>query len=256
MQTRPYILAENTWKTVKNTPYDVAVLPWGATEAHGLHLPYGTDNIQCDHIAAEAARVAWERGTRPVVLPTVPFGVNTGQLDIKLDINMNPSTQAAILHDIIDVLSRQNIGKLVILNGHGGNDFKQMLRELQPKFPKVFLCTVNWWQVVPEKPIFGQATDHSGRMETSSMLAIAPEVVRMQDAGEGRQHQFTVRALRERWAWAQREWSKASDDTGMGSPGPADPKTGRKYLDMLTKEIGDFLYELASTPVEKLYSRD
>ncbi len=67
-----------------------------------------------------------------VVLPTVPFGVNTGQLDVKLDINMNPSTQLALLNDVAEVLSRHGIPKLVILNGHGGNDFKQMIRELAP----------------------------------------------------------------------------------------------------------------------------
>src|SRR3712207_9422514 len=88
MPGRPYVLTETTWKTVKSTSYDVAILPWGATEAHNYHLPYGTDTIQCDRAAAEAARLAWERGARVVVLPTVPFGVNTSQLDIELCLNM------------------------------------------------------------------------------------------------------------------------------------------------------------------------
>src|SRR5688500_14983254 len=87
---RPYILAETTWKTVRETRYEVAVLPWGATEAHNFHLPYATDTIQCDALAAESARVAWEAGARVVVLPTVPFGVQTTQLDIPLCLNMNP----------------------------------------------------------------------------------------------------------------------------------------------------------------------
>src|SRR4051812_12471447 len=97
MPGRPYILAETTWKSVRDTAYEVAVLPWGATEAHNYHLPYGTDTIQCDHLAAAAAGKAWETGTRVVVLPTIPFGVQTGQLDIPLCINMNPSTQLAVL---------------------------------------------------------------------------------------------------------------------------------------------------------------
>ena len=132
MPSRPYILAETHWKAVKNTDYAVAVLPWGATEAHNYHLPYATDVIECDHIAGEAARIAWERGVKVIVLPTVPFGVNTGQFDIRLDINMNPSTQAAVLRDVVESLSRQGFTKLVVLNGHGGNDFRQMIRELQP----------------------------------------------------------------------------------------------------------------------------
>src|SRR6476661_1775968 len=104
MSERPWVLAESTWKTVDATPYAAAILPWGATEAHNYHLPYGTDNIQSEAVAIRAAERAWQRGARAVVLPTVPFGVNTTQLDIKLTINMNPSTQAAVLGDIVSAL--------------------------------------------------------------------------------------------------------------------------------------------------------
>jgi len=68
MPPRPYILNELTWKTVRDTRYEVAVLPWGATEAHNLHLPYSTDNIETERIAALAARHASEHGARVVVL--------------------------------------------------------------------------------------------------------------------------------------------------------------------------------------------
>src|SRR5258707_15534090 len=129
---RPYILDELTWKTVRDTRYDVAVLPWGATEAHNYHLPYTTDNMQAEAVAGLAAERAWQRGAKVVVLPVVPFGVNTGQLDIPLCINMNPSTQALVLRDVAKSLAGQGIPKLVVLNGHGGNDFRQMIRELQP----------------------------------------------------------------------------------------------------------------------------
>jgi len=124
---RPYILAESNWKTVKNEQYELAVLPWGATEAHNYHLPYGTDIIEADHIAAESARKAWGQGAKVTILPTIPFGVNTGQSDIYLDINMNPSTQLAILKDVLSVLNRQGIKKFMILNSHGGNNFKPIV---------------------------------------------------------------------------------------------------------------------------------
>src|SRR5438034_285179 len=102
---RPYILNELTWKAVRDARYDVAVLPWGATEAHNLHLPYSTDNVETERIAALAARHASERGARVVVLPVVPFGVNTGQLDIPLCLNLNPSTQALVLRDLATALA-------------------------------------------------------------------------------------------------------------------------------------------------------
>src|SRR5436309_214663 len=175
MPIRPFILSEITWKTVDSTQYELAILPWGATEAHNYHLPYATDTIQCDHIAAEAARRAWDAGARVVVLPTVPFGVQTGQLDIPLCLNLNPSTQAAILADVAKSLDGQGVRKLVILNGHGGNDFRQMIRELQPQ-ARVFLCAVNWYKVVDQKAYFTDLGDHAGEMETSVMLHIAPDL--------------------------------------------------------------------------------
>ena len=78
MPGRPYVLAETNWKSVKKTEFQLAILPWGATEAHNYHLPYSTDVIQCDEITAEAARLAWEKGAKSIMLPTIPFGVNTG----------------------------------------------------------------------------------------------------------------------------------------------------------------------------------
>jgi hypothetical protein len=61
--SRPYILAETNWKAVKDTHYDVAVLPWGATEAHNYHLPYATDNYEADALASRSG--AFGMGGRP-----------------------------------------------------------------------------------------------------------------------------------------------------------------------------------------------
>ena len=197
MTVRPYLLAETTWKTVREMAYDVAVLPWGATEAHNYHLPYGTDNVECDYIAAEAARRAWEAGARVVVLPIVPFGVQTGQLDIRFCLNLNPSTQAAMLGDLARSLEGQGVRKLVILNGHGGNDFRATIRELQPRL-KIFLCVANWYQVVNAADYFDDLGDHAGELETSIMLHIAPALVRpLSEAGEGKARRFRIAALRE-----------------------------------------------------------
>src|SRR2546430_5580274 len=140
---RPYMLNELTWKAVRDARYEVAVLPWGATEAHNLHLPYSTDNVETERIAALAARHASERGARVVVLPVVPFGVNTGQLDIPLCLNLNPSTQALVLRDLATALAGQGVPKLVVLNGHGGEDLQQKIPGGQPA-PPPLLCTGRW----------------------------------------------------------------------------------------------------------------
>jgi creatinine amidohydrolase len=253
MPGRPYVLNETTWKTIRGTPYEVAVLPWGATEAHNYHLPYGTDTIQCDLIAAEAARLAWERGARVVVLPTVPFGVNTGQLDIELCLNMNPSTQSALLGDLVHALGGQGIQKLVVLNGHGANDFRQMIRELQPS-TDVFVCAVNWYTVVDPRGHFEDLGDHAGELETSVMMTLAPELVLpLSEAGEGAERRPKIRALRERWAWAPRRWTQVSADTGIGNPKAATAEKGRLYVEEVTAKIAAFLVELAEADLEEMY---
>jgi creatinine amidohydrolase len=250
---RPYLLNELTWKTVRDTRYEVAVLPWGATEAHNFHLPYTTDNIETERIAALAAGYAWERGARVVVLPLVPFGVNTGQLDIPLCLNLNPSTQSLMLRDLAASLAGQGISKLVILNGHGGNDFRQMIRELQPAV-SLFLCTVNWYQVVDAKAFFSDLGDHAGELETSVMLHIAPELVRpLSEAGPGGARRFPIAGLKAGWAWAPRQWRQVTDDTGVGNPAAATAEKGRKYVEAVSEKIGGFLVELAKADTARMY---
>ena len=250
---RPYILDELTWKAVRDARYDVAVLPWGATEAHNLHLPYATDNIQAEELAARAAERAWNRGAKVVVLPVVPFGVNTGQLDIPLCVNMNPSTQALVLRDVAMSLAGQGIAKLVIFNGHGANDFRQMIRELQPQV-SLFLCVVNWFKVVDPKPFFTDLGDHAAELETSVMQHVASELVLpLSEAGSGAARKFKISAFREGWAWAPRQWRQVTDDTGSGNPSAATPDKGKRYVQAVTERVGDFLVELAKADTKTMY---
>lgn len=250
---RPYLLAETTWKSVRDSAYAVAVLPWGATEAHNLHLPYGTDSIEVGHIAAESARIAWEAGTRVIVLPTVPFGVNTGQLDIPLCLNMNPSTQAAVLRDLSESVECAGIRRLVLLNGHGGNDFRAIIRELAPG-RSLFLCAVNWYSAVDPRSFFAEPGDHAGELETSAMQSIAPELVRpLSEAGPGKSRRFRVRGLREGLAWAPRRWTQLTTDTGVGDPSRATAEKGARFLAAVISELAEFFGELAAADPEDLY---
>ncbi|HET6423697.1 MAG TPA: creatininase family protein [Planctomycetaceae bacterium] len=253
MTARPYILAETTWETVRQTAYEVAILPWGATEAHNRHLPYATDTIQCDAVAAEAARLAWEAGTKTVVFPTVPYGVNTGQREIPFCLNMNPSTQQAVLMDIAETVQLHGVKKLVILNGHGGNDFRQIIRELQPRL-SLLICQVHWFRCVNPAPYFTTPGDHAGELETSVMMEIAPDLVRpLSEAGPGQEHPFRIRGLREGWAWTQRRWVDATDDTGTGNPYDATREKGRKFLDAVSQQIAGFLVDLVAADITKLH---
>jgi creatinine amidohydrolase len=251
---RPYVLTETNWKSVQETTFQLAILPWGATEAHNYHLPYGTDNYQVDHVAISAAEKAWNQDTKVLVLPNIPYGINTGQLDIPLCMNLLPSTQLAILKDITDVLHRHQINKLVILNGHGGNNFKTMIRELSFHFPEVFVCWVNWYQVVDWQAYFDEPGDHAGEMETSAMMAIRNDLVLSLDqAGLGDSKTFKLKAFKEGWATAQRKWSAISKDTGVGNPTRATKEKGVKYLRDCVNGLAGFFEELGKTTIDDLY---
>ena len=253
MPPRPYVLAETNWKAVKDTPFEVAILPWGATEPHNYHLPYGTDNYESRSIAEGAAEIAWKQGAKVVVLPTVPFGVNTGQLNLRLAINMNPSTQFAVLSDIASAISQQGVRKLLVLNSHGGNDFKQMIRELQPRV-NLFICTINWWTCVKGAEYFDEPGDHAGEMETSMMMVLEPDLLLpLSEAGPGKAKKFRVAGLREGWAWTPRQWSKVTSDTGTGNPAASTRAKGEKFIRAVTEKIGGFLVDLAKTDPDDMY---
>jgi creatinine amidohydrolase len=250
---RPFVLAETTWKTLREVEYEVAILPWGATEAHNLHLPYSTDSVQAEAIAIEAAGKAWEAGARCIVLPTVPFGANAQQVDIPHTLNLNPSTQAFVLADLVESLEAQGLSKLLILNGHGGNEFRPVIRELQAK-TDVFLCLVDWYRVLHTPEFFQDPGDHAGEMETSLMSYLVPDLVLpLSEAGEGRARVFRMKAIQDGTAWAPRNWIQVTKDTGVGDPKAATAQKGEAFFQALTHRLGEFLVELADADLDDLY---
>jgi len=251
---RPYVLAESNWKAVKDEKFTVAVLPWGATEAHNYHLPYGTDNIQAEEIAIGAAKIAWHNKAKVTVLPTIPFGVNTGQLDVSLCMNMSPSTQYAVLKDVVQVLNGQNINKLVIVNAHGGNNFKQIIRELSVDFPKLFVCSLNWWQAVDSSEYFEEPGDHAGELETAVMMHLRPGLVLpLEEAGDGASKSFKLKALKDGWVSAQRQWTSVTKDTGVGNPEKATSENGEQFFNHATAKIASFFEELHGADLNDMY---
>lgn len=253
MTLRPWVLAELPWPTVKEGAYDLAVLPWGATEAHNTHLPYQSDTVMAESVAIEAARLAWERGARPVVLPSIPFGVQTGQREIPLCVNLSPSTQALMLRDIAESVLDAGIGKLLVLHGHGGNDLKQAIRELQGSHD-LLIAQAYWYRAVDPRPYFDPPGDHAGALETSVMMHLRPEqVAPLEQAGPGAARRPVVKAFAEGWAWMPRRWVDVTDDTGDGDPRSATREAGERYFRAVTEALAGFFVELGQADRERLY---
>lgn len=246
-------LAITPYGKVKDVKYDLAVLPWGATEPHNLHLPYLTDCLLAEAIALDAADVAYrEKGEQVMVLPPIAMGAqNPGQRDLSFCIHYRYETQKAILTDIVASLYRQGMRKLVIINGHGGNSFKGMIRDLAVDYPDFLVVTSEWFTVEPASAYFEEKDDHAGEMETSVMMYYYPQWVRLEEAGPGKAKAFNVKGLNEKIAWTPRCWTQVTQDTGIGDPRKASAEKGerfaraivRKYADLFSDLIRNSLYE-------------
>jgi creatinine amidohydrolase len=253
---RPWVLAETNYAYTKEHRYDTAVLPLGATEPHNFHLPYGTDTFQCDEVGERICAAAHARGAKVVLLPTIPYGTETNQMAFPLAMNVNPSTLAAMIRDLVDALVHHGVKKILLLNGHGGNEMKWLLRELHMQTPaKLFLC--NWYQVAGDKyrDIYVDAGDHAGEMETAMMLAYRPHLVVHNSDGslhadDGAVQEPKFEAVRKGWVAITRPWHLLTTNTGVGNPHPATADKARQMMEIVVERLAQFLVELSAAPLD------
>ena len=278
-------LSVSTFGVARQHQYEVAILPWGATEPHNLHLPYMTDCILSQAVAVDAAQRALDRyGVRCMVLPPVMMGSqNPGQRDLPFCIHYRYETQQAILRDIVDSLCHQGMRRLLIINGHGGNSFKQMIRDIPTPNPSrgegslntlsnepseanqaplpsggdgggLLLASAEWFKMAPARDYFEQPGDHADEIETSVMMHYHPELVRLEEAGEGRSKSFAIPALREGKVWMPRHWTLVTEDTGIGNPALSTAEKGRRFADACADGFAQFLRDFAKiNRQEELY---
>lgn len=247
-------LSTSCFGVTKDISYDLVVQPWGAIEPHNLHLPYLTDSILSHDVAVDAARTAKERyGINVMVMPSVSLGSqNPGQRDLKFCVHARYETQKAILSDIVSSLHHQGMKRIIIINGHGGNSFKNMIRDLAVDFPDMLIACSEWYKVLPAKDYFENPGDHADELETSVMMHYHPELVNLEEAGEGKSGGFAQKNLVNGVAWVPRNWLKVSHDTGIGSPKKSSPDKGKKFAEAVASIYADLFYELTKNE-EELY---
>jgi creatinine amidohydrolase len=253
--TRPWTLAELDYGQVKaGPPFEVAVLPLGATEPHNLHLPYGTDTYQVEAVGRLACARAAEAGARVLLLPAIPYGTETNQMRFPLAMNLNPSTLARVLADLVESLATHGVRKCVLLNGHGGNDLKWVLREMHRTTPvHLFLC--NWYKVAADRhrELFEDAGDHAGELETSMMLAHHPELVALDKADPGSLATTRFEAVNRGWVEITRPWHLLTTNSGAGDPRPATAAKGEALTEIVVARLAGFLQDLAASDVDDAF---
>ena len=256
---RPWILAETNYAVTKENPYEVAVLPLGATEPHNLHLPYSTDTLEGTAIGEQVCEAAHQQGAKVVLLPTVPYGTETNMHALPLAMNLDPSTLYQVVGNLVESLVNSGIYKIILLNSHGGNEMKPLLRELCGRTDAhLFLC--NWYQMIKDQSaeIFEHPDDHAGEMETSLALAYFPELVaRHQDgsltADDGQTRPFRFQALQEGWVSITRPWHLLTTNAGSGNPHAASAEKGERLMQLMVDRLSQFLVELSASPLDDTF---
>lgn len=251
-----WVLADQTHHAIRTTAWEVAVLPFGATEPHNLHMPYGTDTFQVDVLGRQACQYAYERGAKVLLLPTMPFGVNTNHLQIPgaLALSVTPTTLLKFLADVVDSLERQGLRKLVLLNGHGGNELKPLIREMHHR-TRVFVCLCDWYRVAVDqyRGLIERPGEHADEVETSMGMAYFPHLLDLERAGPGTARPARFDAINRGWISVTRPWHLVTEDTGLGDPSAASAEKGRRIASIVVERLGSFLADLARSPMDERF---
>ena len=257
---RPYILSETNYAYTKANPYEVAVLPLGATEPHNLHLPYGTDMFEGTIVGERICAAAHAKGAKVVLLPTIPYGTETNMHRLPLAINVDPTTLFRFVTDIVKSCLNSGVRKIVLLNSHGGNEMKPLLRELADKIDgQLFLC--NWYQALTKDDagqIFEHPDDHAGEMETSFILAYYPHLVAKTPEGklaadDGVAAMTRFEAVNRGWVSITRPWHLLTTNTGSGYPHAASAEKIHQLMPILVDRLATFLVELSNAKMDERF---
>jgi len=163
-------------RAVRGDP--LVVLPFGATEEHGSHLPLGTDSMQCDEVVR---RVSDEFGA--LVLPSVRYGECRTTRNFPGTISLRSETVQSVAFDIVSELARNGVKRVLVLSGHAGSGHMAAIRlgvqravEQNPSLRAMVLSDYDIAYDLAGKE-FPASDGHAGQIETSRMLNARPDLV-------------------------------------------------------------------------------
>ena len=239
-----------TWAEVKleiENGRNMVIVPFGSTEQHGRHMPLGTDAVLGDEIG-------WALADRldAFLAPTVRFGCSEHHLSFPGTISLGEETFKRIVSDVVASLSRHGFRRIVLLPTHGGN-FKPLaeaVAELKPVENVKVIAFTDLEGLVKaafeSSSSYGvnpaQSGAHSGEWETSLMLALRPDQVKMDHAAEG-----FVGPLSEIMEKVFNGIQNLDENGVLGDPRPATAAAGEQYFE----DIIEFLYQWVCNQDEK-----
>ncbi len=242
----------------------VAVMPLGAIEQHGPHLPLSTDSV----IAEEMARRALARvpeTTPALLMPTMAVGKSNEHLDFAGTLTLSSKTLIDLWYEVAEGVKRAGLAKVLFVNAHGGQPqvMEIVARDLRVRLG-MMAVTSNWWHVelpeglVPEDE--RRHGIHGGMVETSIMLHLRPELVRMDQARNFRSvlPDMEARYRRLRMLGGVGIGWQAQDLHPLGVAGDATAATaelGARITDQVTAGLAELVEEVSIHPLSSLVHR-
>jgi creatinine amidohydrolase/Fe(II)-dependent formamide hydrolase-like protein/7-cyano-7-deazaguanine synthase in queuosine biosynthesis len=253
-----YLWGELTWPEARDClqAVDIALLPVGAIEQHGPHLPLDTDTFDADYLSRSVAEACSD--PKPLVLPVIAYGISYHHDDFKGTLSIANDTLARLVYDIGVSTARNGIRKLVIINGHGGNSAAlNYAAQMINRDTRIFVCvdTGETSDVDIDKLIETPNDVHAGEMETSTALAVRPHLVKMDRAApsvpvfSSSYLNFTSKRGVSWYAFT----NKISANGIMGNPMKASAKKGIQIWEMMIAHLVDLIEDLKRMTLEEIH---
>ncbi|RMG22591.1 MAG: creatininase family protein [Bacteroidetes bacterium] len=256
-----FLWGELTWPEaearLKNT--DTALLPVGAIEQHGPHLPMDIDAFDAEYLAKCVAAAC--TAPRPLVLPLIPYGVSYHHDDFPGTLSVRNESLSQFVYDIGLSLARNGIKKLIIINGHGDN--KPTLNyaaQMINRDTGIFTCvdTGESSDIDIEKLCSTPNDVHAGEIETSTALATRPQLVRM-DLARPMTPSFSVPYLNfssQRGLPWYVHTRRISENGVLGDPTQASAEKGKLIWDIMVAHLVNFVEMIKSLSLEEIYQKN
>ncbi len=251
---------EWTWPDaeVHLSAVDIALLPVGAIEQHGPHLPLDTDAFDADYLAHRVAEAC--SLPRPAVLPLISYGVSYHHRDFCGTISIANDTLSRLVYDIGMSAAANGIRKLVIINGHGGNaPSLNYAAQMINRDAHIFVCVDTGETSDSDVADLIQTPNdvHAGDIETSTSLAVRPHLVKMERARKSvpvfssRYLDFTSKRGVSWYAYTH----KISDNGVMGDPTVADAQKGERIWEVMIAHLVAMVEDLKVMSLDEIHHR-
>lgn len=255
-----YILGELTWPQAQQRfkEVDIALLPVGAIEQHGPHLPLDTDAFDAYYLAARVAEGC--ANPKPILLPLIPYGVSYHHEDFSGTISITNETLSRLVYEIGISAAHNGITKLIIINGHGGNAATlHFAAQMINRDAHIFTCVDSGETSDTDIDAIAETHNdvHAGEIETSTTMAVRPELVKFDKARKS-VPRFSSRYLdfssKRSVEWYART-AKISSNGTMGDPTKATREKGEKIWAVMIKNLVEFVEELKGLSLGEIHQR-